>query len=67
VHEVERVNDYTLLDPVRAANGSLDAEALLRQPTHVLIAVSEQAATVLASIDIATVLARGLTTVPRSD
>jgi hypothetical protein len=47
--------DYTLLDPVRAANGSRDAEALLRQPTHILLGVSEQAAAVLAQIDVATV------------
>ena len=47
--------DYTLIDPVRTANGSHDAEALLRQPTSVLLGVSEQAAAALAAIDIATV------------
>jgi len=45
----------TLLDSVRAANGSRDPEAVLRQPTSVLIGVSEHAAAVLAQIDIETV------------
>ena len=47
--------DYKLLDAVRAANGSRDAEAVLRQPTSVLLGVSETAAAVLAQVDIASV------------
>ena len=47
--------DYRLLDPVRASNGSRDPEAVLRQPTSVLLGVSALAAKGLNGIDIATV------------
>ena len=47
--------DHALIDPVRTGNGSHDAEALLGQPTSVLLGVSEQASSALAGIDIVTV------------